>query len=56
VPSSGSLAATAEFAAARSVLRELIRLVDQAPGLTEEQLRFPAARSMDRPFKILQLT
>jgi hypothetical protein len=34
------LVATVELAAARSVLRELVRLVDQAPGLTEERLRF----------------
>jgi hypothetical protein len=34
------LVATVELAAARSVFRELIRLADQAPGLTEEQLRF----------------
>jgi len=34
------LVATVELAAARSVLRELIRLADQAPGLTEEQVRF----------------
>ena len=33
------LVATVELAAARSVFRELIRLADQAPGLTEEQLR-----------------
>ncbi len=29
-----------ELAAARFVLREVIRLADQAPMLTEEQLRF----------------
>jgi hypothetical protein len=29
-----------ELAATRSVLRELIRLADQASGLTEEQVRF----------------
>ena len=34
------LVAMVELAAARSVFRELIRLADQAPGLTEEQLRF----------------
>ncbi|MGH3692859.1 MAG: hypothetical protein ACRDRX_02445 [Pseudonocardiaceae bacterium] len=34
------LTATVELAAARSVLRELLRLADQAPVLTEEQLRF----------------
>lgn len=34
------LAATVDLAAPRSVLRELIRLADQVPGLTEEQLRF----------------
>jgi hypothetical protein len=34
------LVATVELAAARSVSRELIRLADQASGLTEEQLRF----------------
>jgi hypothetical protein len=34
------LAATVDLATARSVLRELIRLTDQAPVLTEEQLRF----------------
>lgn len=34
------LVATVELATARSVLRELIKLADQAPGLTEEQLRF----------------
>jgi hypothetical protein len=34
------LAATVELAAARSILRELIRLADQVPGLTDEQLRF----------------
>ncbi|MGH3815074.1 MAG: hypothetical protein ACRDUV_21955 [Pseudonocardiaceae bacterium] len=34
------LTATVELAAARSVLREIITLVDQAPVLTDEQLRF----------------
>ena len=34
------LVAAVDLAAARSVLRELIRLADQAPGLTEEQVRF----------------
>ncbi|MDQ3764867.1 MAG: hypothetical protein M3460_26130 [Actinomycetota bacterium] len=34
------LVAAVDLAAARSVFRELIRLADQAPGLTEEQLRF----------------
>jgi hypothetical protein len=34
------LVAAVELAATRSVLRELIRLADQAPELTEEQLRF----------------
>jgi hypothetical protein len=33
------LAVSAELTAARSVLRELIMLADEAPGLTEEQLR-----------------
>ncbi|MDQ3765424.1 MAG: hypothetical protein M3460_29425 [Actinomycetota bacterium] len=34
------LAATVDLATARSVLRELVRLADQAPGLTKEQRRF----------------
>jgi hypothetical protein len=34
------LGATVDLAAARSVLRELIRLADLVPELTEEQLRF----------------
>jgi hypothetical protein len=34
------LAATVEPAAARSALREIITLADQAPMLTDEQLRF----------------
>ncbi|MDQ3764252.1 MAG: hypothetical protein M3460_22530 [Actinomycetota bacterium] len=34
------LAATVDLAAARSTLRELIALADQAPELTEQQLRF----------------
>jgi hypothetical protein len=34
------LTATVELAAARSVLREVITLADQAPMLTDEQLRF----------------
>lgn len=34
------LVATVELAAARSVFQELLSLADQAPGLTEEQLRF----------------
>lgn len=37
------LAATVELAAARSVLREIITLADDAPGLTGEQLRFRLA-------------
>lgn len=34
------LSGTVDLAAARSVLREIITLGDQAPGLTDEQLRF----------------
>ena len=34
------LAATVELTAARSVLRKIVTLADQAPGLTDEQLRF----------------
>ncbi len=34
------LAMTVDLAAARSLLWELLRLADQVPGLTEEQLRF----------------
>jgi hypothetical protein len=34
------LAGTVDLAAARSVLREIITLGDQAPGLTDEQLLF----------------
>jgi hypothetical protein len=34
------LTKTVNFAAAWSVLREVIRLADQAPALTEQQLRF----------------
>ena len=34
------LTKTVNFAATWSVLREVIRLADQAPALTEEQLRF----------------
>jgi ribosomal protein L37AE/L43A len=33
------LAAAADLTAARSVLRDVITLADQAPGLTDEQLR-----------------
>jgi hypothetical protein len=33
------LTATVELAAARAVVREIIALADQAPGLTDEQLR-----------------
>ncbi|HET9254019.1 MAG TPA: hypothetical protein VFO16_02310 [Pseudonocardiaceae bacterium] len=33
------LAAAVDLAAARSVLRDVITLADQAPGLTDEQLR-----------------
>jgi transposase-like protein len=33
------LAAAVELAAARSMLRQVIALVDQAPGLTDAQLR-----------------
>jgi hypothetical protein len=57
------LTATVELTAAHSVLREIIPLADQAPGLTDEQLRFrllalaacaaprstAASRSPDRP-------
>jgi hypothetical protein len=38
-PFLGHLTATVEFAAAQSVLREVIALADQAPGFTDEQLR-----------------
>ena len=34
------LAATVDLTTARSALRKIIRLADQAPGLTKEQLRF----------------
>ena len=34
------LTAAVELAAARSVLREIITLAEQVPGLTDEQLRF----------------
>jgi hypothetical protein len=34
------LAAVVELAAARSVLRDVITLADQAPRLTDEQLKF----------------
>ena len=34
------LIATVNLAVARSMLRELIRLADESPGLTDEQLRF----------------
>jgi hypothetical protein len=33
------LVAPVEFAAARSMLRQVIALADQAPGLTDAQLR-----------------
>lgn len=42
------LTATVELAAARSVLREIITLADQAPVLADEQLRSRLLAPADR--------